>query len=296
MPTLLEGLYPAPWTVADAAGQPALDAVAAQARWLRDAGVDGLMVLGSTGEFPFFDAAAREAVLETVAAAVPGLPMVANVSDVNPRTARRLAHHARAAGAAAVALLPPWFYAVPAEDLVEFFVTAAGDCGLPVLLYNFPERTGHRLDAATVEAVAGRLPVVAVKQSGADFAHHRALAEAGARRGFHVVTAADTRVAEAFALGARGVISGLANALPEDVLAVVRAAQRGDAATAGQARLDEVARRIGPLGFPLDIAAAMTARGRDPGPPKRALSAGTRRRCDETAAGLGELFRGWGLA
>ena len=53
------------------------------------------------------------------------------------------------------------------------------------------------------------VPVVALKQSGADFGYHRELAALGREKGFVLITGADTRIAEAFALGAGGVVSGL---------------------------------------------------------------------------------------
>ncbi|MBX3745693.1 MAG: dihydrodipicolinate synthase family protein [Verrucomicrobiae bacterium] len=288
------GVYPALWTPTDAGGALLAEALADQVRFLRGAGADGAMVLGSTGEFVHLEMGVRREVLTRVAEAAPGWPIIANCSDVSPLRVAALGRHSRAVGAAAVALLPPWFFESAREDVVEFLVRGAEASGLPLVLYNFPERTGHRLELGMVAAVAERVRVVAVKQSGAPFGYHRELAELGREKGFVVITGADTRIADALAHGANGVVSGLANAVPEWVVSVYRAAKCGDASKAAtsQGRLASLAEAIGGLAFPLDVAAAMEARGRVTGAWKAVVSPSTaeryRRAVERCRAILGE--------
>jgi 4-hydroxy-tetrahydrodipicolinate synthase len=277
------GLFPALWTPTDAAGQPLRAELTAQVEFLRNAGADGIMVLGSTGEFVHLELAARKTVLEWAIAAAGELPVIANCSDVDPRKVAILGRYARELGARAIALLPPWFFALAAADIIEFMVRSAEAAGLPLFLYNFPERTGHRLDLDTIAMICERVPLAGVKQSGAEFEYHKDLAHLARARGFVLVTGADTRVGEAFALGARGVVSGLANAVPEWVAAVVRAAQRGDAPASllENRKLHAFAACLAGLEFPLDVAAAMRARGRLTGEFKQVISAPTRARFHE---------------
>lgn len=274
------GVFPALWTPTDAGGELLTEALTGQVRFLREAGADGVMALGSTGEFVHLETAVRRDVLARVVEAAPGWPVIANCSDVSPLRVAALGRHAREVGAAAVALLPPWFFESAAEDVVEFLVRGAEASGLPLVLYNFPERTGHRLELEMVAAVAARVRVVAVKQSGAPFGYHRELSELGREKGFAVITGADTRIAEALAHGASGVVSGLANAVPEWVVAVYRGTVGGDAAKAAtaQGRLERLAAALGGLAFPLDVAAAMEARGRITGALKPAVSPTTAER------------------
>lgn len=271
------GLFPALWTPTTDSGTLAEADLADQVQFLRHAGADGLMALGSTGEFVHLDLAQRKAVLRLVAETAPGWPVIANCSDVSPRIAQDLGRYARSVGAAAVSLLPPWYFAHRPEDVAEFMVRGAEAAGIPLVIYNFPERTGHRLDLATIASVCDRVPVAALKQSGADFDYHRELAALGREKGFTLITGADTRIPEAFALGARGVISGLANAVPEWVLGVLRAVQAGNpaAAAAPSALLAGLMERIEGLAFPLDVEVCMAARGRPTGAPKMVLSAST---------------------
>src|SRR5438067_1330850 len=78
-------------------------------------------------------------------------------------------------GLAAVALMPPPFYPVSQADMLAFFLHVADAVGLPVMLYNFPELVGKRIELATIEAFAERAPMCAIKQSGGEFDYHRAL-------------------------------------------------------------------------------------------------------------------------
>lgn len=282
------GLFPALWTPTDAVGAVMRRELTEQVQFLRAAGVDGLMVLGSTGEFVQLDVRERLDVLRIVAEAAPGWRVIANCSDTSPRRVSAMAVGARAAGAGAISLLPPWFFASQGRDVAEFMIRGAEAAGLPLMIYNFPERTGHRLALETVASICDRVPVVGLKQSGAEFEYHRDLAALAREKNFVLITGADTRMADAFALGARGVVSGLANAFPEAIVATFRAIQRGDAATvrSGTAEVAELAAGLKGLEFPLDVAAAMEARGRATGEMKPWISVETRRRYDEVVAGL----------
>src|SRR5439155_129982 len=128
-------------------------------------------------------------VLEEIVGAAGALPVVANISDIRLRVVVELAKFARQVGAVAVAVLPPCFYHVAQADLVEFFQRAADAAELPLVLYNFPERTGIRVELETIAAVAERAPVAAVKQSGDDFDYHLPLIKLGRQRSIEVTLA-----------------------------------------------------------------------------------------------------------
>lgn len=270
-----KAVFPALWTSTDATGRLLRDQCVRQIHFLRDAGCDGVMVLGTTGEFPHLDFETRREVIQLAVETVPDQPVIANCSAVNPHQVAQLGRHAREIGARAISLLPPWYYAVSPEDAAEFLVRGAEAAGLPLLLYNFPERTGHRLSIETIAAVCERVQVVGLKQSGAEFEYHRELAELGQKKGFVLITGSDTRIPEAFGLGARGVVSGLANAAPEWVVASFRAMQQGDGALAAQFanRLQAMVKAVGGLECALDVRAAMEARGAPIGEFKQVMSA-----------------------
>lgn len=278
MPLPSEGIVSALWTPTDEQGALLETELREQIARLVRAGVHGLMVLGSTGDFVHFDVPVRKRVAEIVREAAPGLPLMINVSDIRPRVVADLGRHARSIGADSVAILPPWYFHLSQCDLVEFFVRSAEAAGLPAYLYNFPERTGHVVTLDTIRKVAARVPVPGVKQSGADFDYHRDLVELGKELNFVVLSGCEPRLPDSMAWGVRGCISGLSNATPE---ALVRMYDLIKAGADQEAR--ELAQLLGKLigiidriSFPLNVAAAMEARQWKPGAAKALVSPETR--------------------
>lgn len=291
------GVLAALWIPTDADGRLMKTALAAHLAWLRRAGVQGVLALGSTGEFPRFSVKERMRILETVAAAAAPLPVIANISDLRPAAVAELGRFARRLGLPAVALLPPYFFPLAQEDLLEFFLRGAEAAALPAFLYNFPERVGNRIAIETVAAFARRASMAGIKQSGGEFSYHTPLIELGRQKDFAVFSGADTEIAAAVKLGAAGCIGGLANFAPEFMLAVYAAARAGRPreAAAPTARLRQLGRVIDRLAFPLNVAAGLEARGFDPGSPKFLVSAATRRGYQEVVREIRRLGTEWGL-
>jgi dihydrodipicolinate synthase/N-acetylneuraminate lyase len=264
----------------------------------RRAGIGGVLALGSTGEFPHFTLEERREALATVAELAAPLPVVANISDIRPRAAIDLGRHAKTLGVPAVALMPPMFFPVSQADMLAFFLHVADAVQLPVMLYNFPELAGKRIELGTIAAFADRAPMIAVKQSGSEFDYHRDLVALGREKGFVVMSGADTRLPEAFALGAAGCIGGLVNIVPEPMVLIDRACRQGEPAdlAAAEATMQELGRIIDQLAFPLNVAAGLEARGFDPGAPKRIVSPESRALHEKIVGELTALFDRRGLA
>jgi 4-hydroxy-tetrahydrodipicolinate synthase len=291
------GIFSAQWIPTDADGRVDRASLARHIDFERRAGIDGILALGSTGEFPYFTLEERKAVLTTLAELASPLPVFANVSDVRPRAAIELGLHARSLGLAAIALMPPMFYPVSPADMLAYFLRVAGAVDLPVMLYNYPELAGKRIDLATIAAFAERAPMVAIKHSGGDFAYHRELIALGRESEFVVMSGSDTRLPEVLALGAAGCIGGLVNIVPETMVRIHRASRDESSdvsADAGTVR--EVGRLLDRLTFPLNVAAGVEARGYDPGVPKSAVSDESRVLYQEIVRELGALFARTGLA
>lgn len=265
--------------------------------WLRQRGVAGIVALGSTGEFPRFSVEQRKAIVRAVIRHADGLPVVVNVSDIQFEHAAALARFAAEEGAAGIAIMPPWFYPVSQADLLEFFLRVAAATSLPVLLYNFPELAGTRIDLETVEAFAERAPMHGIKQSGGEFGYHEALIELGRKKNYVVFSGADTRLAEVFGLGAAGCIGGMVNFVPEMMVEIYKLCQRGRQVEARPLtdRMKEAGAIIDQLTFPLNVAAGMEARGLTPGSPKTVVSAASAITYQKIVAQLRAKWTEWNL-
>ena len=287
------GIYSAQWIPTDTQGHIDRASLAAHLAFERRAGVSGVLGLGSTGEFPFFSPEERKEVLAALAELAAPLPVIANISDLRPRVAIELGRCARSLGLPAVALMPPPFFPVSQADMLAYFLHVAEHVDLPVMLYNFPELTGKRIDLATIAAFADRARMIAIKQSGGEFTYHPELIALGREKGFVVMSGADTRLPEVFRLGGAGCIGGLVNIVPELMVQldrICRQGQPGDPAGAATAMV-ELGRIIDQLTFPLNVAAGLEARGLQPGAPKAIVSGESRELYAKIVRELVALFR-----
>jgi 4-hydroxy-tetrahydrodipicolinate synthase len=292
------GIYSAQWISTDAVGQIDRAALKSLIAFERRAGISGILALGSTGEFQHFSPAERRHVLDVVAELAAPLPVIANVTDIRPRAAIEIGQHAKALGLPAIGIMPPPFYPVSQADMLAHFLHLADAVGLPVMLYNFPELTGKRIDLPTIAAFADRAPMCAIKQSGGEFAYHRELIALGREKNFVVMSGADTRLPEVFALGGAGCIGGLVNIVPELMVAIdriCRQKQPGDH-TRAAATMVEVGRIVDRLTFPLNVGAGVEARGLNAGVPKAVVSGESRQLYRKIVADLRALFDREGLA
>ena len=295
--SLPKGIYSAQWIPTDANGRVDRPSLAAHLAFEKRAGIHGVLALGSTGEFPHFTVEERKHVLATVAELAAPLPVFANVTDIRPRAAIELGRTAKSLGLPAIALMPPVFYPVSQADMLAYFLHVAAAVDLPVMLYNFPELTGKRIDLATVAAFADRAPMIAIKQSGGEFAYHQELIALGREKGFAVMSGSDTRLAEVFGLGAAGCIGGLVNIVPELMVHLYRACTATPPSDPGVAveRMKHVGRVIDQLTFPLNVAAGLEARGLNPGAPKAIVSAESRALYGKIVDEFRGLFAQWRL-
>lgn len=298
MPFSLQGIIPAVWTPTDADGKLLKAGFRKNIEAMIAAGVDSLLVLGSTGEFIHLTASQRKEVLETALEFAGKTPVLTNISDVNPRVVAELARHAKSVGAAGISLLPPWFYPMNEDDLVQFFLTAGRAVDLPLILYNFQAMTGKRITPEIVRRIGAEIQIGGIKHSAGDLEEHREFAAVGAELGFNVVTGWDTHLPEAMALGAKGCVAGLANVVPELIVKVYQSITSGRAEDVHEParQMRKIGEIVSALEFPHNVAAAMEARGREIGIPKSIMSSQTRVRYAALKENMRALLNEYGLA
>ncbi len=198
---------------------------------LLDAGVDGLFVLGSTGEVAFCtDETRRRVVAETVRVAAGRVPVLAGAIDT--QTARVLEHvHAAAdAGADAVVVTAPFYALTPPDACRRHFEVVGSASPVPVYAYDIPVCVHSKLDGAMLVDLALDGHVAGVKDSsGDDVAFRRlCLRNRAAGEPLTVLTGHEVVVDGAYLSGAHGVVPGLGNVDPDAYVRLHRAATAGD--------------------------------------------------------------------
>ena len=292
-----EGVMVALCLPCDKEGKLMKGALRAHLAWLRSKGIHGVLALGSTGEFPLMSLSERKEALDAVAELADPLPVIANISDINPSVVEELGRHAKRLGLPGVAVMPPSFYPVSPDDQLSFFERVAAAADLPVMLYNFPELAGNRIAPETVAAFADRAPMFGIKQSGGEFEYHRELVRIGEAKGFSVFSGADTRLPEVFEIGAKGCIGGLVNFIPEYMVSIYDICRKGATGDVGllASRMRTIGSYIDRMNFPVNVGIGLKARGLEAGFSRTNVSDSERQRFNEIAAELAALFEQWGL-
>ncbi|MFI0485616.1 4-hydroxy-tetrahydrodipicolinate synthase [Actinomadura sp. 9N215] len=237
------------------------------------AGVHGVSVAGSQGEFYVLDAAERLRLMEIAVETVAGrVPVYAGTGTVSTRESIALTRAAESIGVDVAMVITPYFLAPSDRELAEHFRTVAAATALPVLLYNNPPRTGVNATPDVYARCAGAGNVIGVKDSSGDLSQgvEYLLTEAGCT----LFSGRDTITMALLAHGAAGAISPAANVFPRLMCRMYDAVRADDLATARRIN-DALAplRRAWRLGsFPVVIKEAMAAVGLDPGPARAPIS------------------------
>jgi 4-hydroxy-tetrahydrodipicolinate synthase len=236
--TEFRGVFTPLVTPIDEAESPDLESLARLVEFQLESGVDGLWVMGTSGEFASFDEAERAGVIETVVAAVGGrVPVIANVSDAATRLAIRHARRAQAAGADGIAATPPYYYPHSQDELLVHFARIRDAVDLPLFIYNIPQTVRVRVELKTAQKLTLEGVLAGIKDSQNDLDWFRQLARFVRHRDLDFALFCGTRflIDAAVVAGATGVIPSVANAFPDLCLAVYAAAVAGDATSATDA-------------------------------------------------------------
>lgn len=196
------------------------EALAALLAFYAVSGLDGLLVLGTTGEGLLLADRERRRVAEVAVDGARPLSVIVNCGAQTTAQTCALAAHAAQAGADGVAVIgPPYFALAPAEMLEHFAAAAAACAPLPFYVYENAERTGYTVPVPVVEELRERAPnLVGMKVSDAPFERVAPYLATG----LDVFIGAEGVLHEGLERGAAGAVSGVAAAFPEPVAALVR--------------------------------------------------------------------------
>lgn len=239
------------------------------------AGVNGVVVSGSTGEAALLDAdEQRRLVAVAREAMTDGAWLIAGTGGESTRETIALSRAAADAGADAVLVRPPSYYsaALTPATLAAHFRAVADASSVPVLIYNIPKYTHVALAPALLEQLAGHDRIIGVKDSSGDpnsVAAYRAAVPKWA-----VLVGGASLLFSALELGCQGGIVGVACYAPGLCVQLVREFEHGNraAAAALQGRITPLDKEIvGKLG-PAGVKAAMDAVGLYGGPVRPPLA------------------------
>jgi 4-hydroxy-tetrahydrodipicolinate synthase len=195
-------------------------------------GVHGLIIMGTVGENNSLEPDEKRTVLKAAVELVARrLPVVAGVSEFDTRRAIAFARDAEKLGADGLMVLPAMVYVPTEAELVAHFRAVAQATRLPIMLYNNPPAYRVSVSIDAMKQLADCANIVCLKESAPDTRRFTDLFNAIGDR-YILFAGLDDVALEGLVLGARGWVSGLTNAFPQESIALYDAVKRGDLDTA----------------------------------------------------------------
>lgn len=191
--------------------------------------VSGLGVGGTTGEYYALSFDERVKTFNTVAQAAGGKTyLTAGINATTTREVIRLGQEAKRAGMQALLVAAPYYVQPTQEELLAHLLKVDDALDMPVMLYNFPARTGTEISDDVLEKLLERPNFLAMKESTGDVAHLHHLATHFKDR-LTFSCGMDDQALEFFAWGAKSWVGGASNFLPEAHVALFGACvDKGD--------------------------------------------------------------------
>jgi len=233
-------------------------------RHLIEAGVHGIFVLGSTGEFAHLRDDEKRRAIEFVISEVNGkVPVLVGVAESGTKRSVLWAKEAERLGANGVVAAPPFYYPLAEPEVENHYRALASECSLPILLYHIPSTTKVRFSVGLIERLSELPNIVGIKDSTGDLVFVFTLLDGMRDRSFVVFQGHDYLVAPTLLYGAHGAINSLANLVPNWFVALYEAVQKGDAASAidWQRRINKLSRELEAMPFLPALKSALYLKG-----------------------------------
>lgn len=192
--------------------------------------VNGLFVLGSTGEGPCLNYRLRREVIDHVCRYTRGrVPVMVSVADTSMDESIRLAKAAAEAGASNVVLALPYYFPLGQAEIRQYIHRIISELPLPVMLYNMPSLTKVWFEIETLKALASYESITGVKDSSGDLDYYAQLCELKSERpDWSILIGPEEKLIESVGLGGDGGVNGGANLYPRLFVNAYEAAVSGD--------------------------------------------------------------------
>lgn len=201
--------------------------------YLIERGVEGLLAAGTTGESATISHEEQRKMMDILVDEVDGrVTSIAGAGSNSSKEALGLVEYAEKSGADAALVITPYYNKPQPHGLYQHYKMLAESTNIPLIVYNVPSRTGTDIDVDTIGRLAEIENIVAIKEANPDLDKVSQIIDKldslGCRDDFLVISGNDNLTLPMISLGARGVISVVANVDPQRMGEMVRQALEGD--------------------------------------------------------------------
>jgi 4-hydroxy-tetrahydrodipicolinate synthase len=196
--------------------------------WHIAKGTSGIVPCGTTGESATLSHEEHERVISVVIkAANKRIPVIAGTGSNNTVEAIRLTKHAETAGADACLIISPYYNKPTQRGLYEHFKAVAESVKIPIVAYNIASRTGVNIEPETMQRISLIKNITAVKEASGNLEQMSRIKYL-CGHDFTLLSGDDALTLPMLAIGATGVISVVANIVPDHVARMVKAFEEGN--------------------------------------------------------------------
>lgn len=200
--------------------------------FLINGGVDGIILMGSTGEFFSMTKQQKKQLIDIASNTIKNRTrFLVGTSSMYIDEIIELSNYAKVKGAEAVLIIPPYYFAPCNNDIYKFYDIIASSVNIDILLYNYPERTGYDITPeVTLKLINAHKNIVGYKDTTMDMQHTRELIKKikKVHKNFQIYSGFDDNFIHNILSGGDGNISALSNIVPEITSAMVKAVKQND--------------------------------------------------------------------
>lgn len=197
--------------------------------------VDGITVLGTTGESPALTAEERQRIiLISREETLDKIQLMVGTGCCSTAQTIEQTRIAKSLGADSALIVCPYYIRPTQEGIYQHFATIAEAVALPIVVYNIPGRTGQNIHTDTLLRLAESRAICGVKDSSGSMMQIMDVIEKIGRDNafFSILSGDDAMTIPVMSLGGHGLISVISNLVPDEVVQLIREAQAGDFAAA----------------------------------------------------------------
>ncbi|WP_323091132.1 4-hydroxy-tetrahydrodipicolinate synthase [Allobaculum sp. JKK-2023] len=206
--------------------------------WHIENGTDGLLVLGTTGESSTMSHEEDDAVVAcALATADHRIPIIVGAGSNCTQTQLEKALKYQNMGADGLLLISPYYNKANNEGMIRHFTTVADAVNIPIILYNIPGRTGCSISINAIELLSQHPMIQGIKEASGNLSYATDVARF-LNDDFVMYSGNDDIIVPMMSLGSSGVISVLANILPQETHQIAKSCLDGDYPTARATQLD----------------------------------------------------------
>lgn len=236
--------------------------------WHVSQGTDAIIICGTTGEATTMsDSEKKETIKFTVDIINKRIPVIAGTGSNNTLSTVEMSKYAESVGVDGLLVITPYYNKTNSKGLIKHFETIDQAVKTPIILYNVPSRTGMNLTPTDLLELSHLSNVVAVKEASGNISQIAQI-KALCKDSIDIYSGNDDQIIPIMSLGGKGVISVLANIIPNTVHKLTKAYLDGNVKEALAIQLDNL--KLSNCLFietnPISVKVALNMMGKEVGP------------------------------